>query len=50
MMTDLTCIIFCVSVSGDVITVYEKLGDGWWSGVLNGHSGIFPSTYVEEMN
>ncbi|XP_076461242.1 nostrin-like isoform X2 [Babylonia areolata] len=34
---------------GDVIVVYEKLADGWWTGELNGHSGIFPSTYVQDL-
>ncbi|BFY97381.1 hypothetical protein BsWGS_00421 [Bradybaena similaris] len=33
---------------GDVISVYEKIGDGWWEGELHGIRGIFPSTYVEE--
>ncbi|KAL8604909.1 hypothetical protein ACOMHN_028537 [Nucella lapillus] len=33
----------------DVIVIYEKLGDGWWSGELNGRSGIFPSTYVQDL-
>ncbi|GAB6030560.1 hypothetical protein CHUAL_007426 [Chamberlinius hualienensis] len=35
---------------GDVITVYEKLDDGWWHGELNGEVGIFPAAYVEEIN
>ncbi|CAG5124058.1 unnamed protein product, partial [Candidula unifasciata] len=34
--------------AGDVINVYEKLGDGWWEGELRGVRGIFPSTYVQE--
>ncbi|CAG5121234.1 unnamed protein product, partial [Candidula unifasciata] len=33
---------------GDVISIYEKIGDGWWEGELHGVRGIFPSTYVEE--
>ncbi|XP_059165077.1 nostrin-like isoform X2 [Physella acuta] len=34
--------------TGDVISVYEKLRDGWWEGELHGIRGIFPSTYVQE--
>lgn len=34
--------------TGDRINIYEKLGDGWWEGELNGARGIFPSTYVQE--
>lgn len=34
---------------GDIITVYDKLEDGWWHGELNGMVGIFPATYVEEI-
>ncbi|XP_012937667.1 nostrin [Aplysia californica] len=34
--------------TGDVIGIYEKLGDGWWEGELHGVRGIFPSTYVQE--
>ncbi|KAL8616588.1 hypothetical protein ACOMHN_036620 [Nucella lapillus] len=35
---------------GDLIVVYEKLGDGWWSGELKGRNGIFPSTYVQDVD
>lgn len=35
--------------AGDVLTVYDKLEDGWWHGELNGVVGIFPATYVEEI-
>ncbi|KAH9520399.1 hypothetical protein Btru_060673 [Bulinus truncatus] len=34
--------------TGDVISIYEKLRDGWWEGEANGIRGIFPSTYVQE--
>lgn len=34
---------------GDIISIYEKQDDGWWSGDLNGTMGIFPATYVEEI-
>lgn len=34
---------------GDVITVYDKQDCGWWHGELNGATGIFPATYVEEI-
>ena len=32
----------------DVIYVTEKMSDDWWKGEINGKSGIFPATYVEE--
>jgi hypothetical protein len=32
---------------GDIIDVTEKNADGWWVGVMNGHSGLFPSNFVE---
>ncbi|RUS78153.1 hypothetical protein EGW08_014082 [Elysia chlorotica] len=35
--------------AGDNISIYEKLGDGWWEGELHGVRGIFPSTYVQEI-
>ncbi|KAF4527056.1 hypothetical protein B566_EDAN001606 [Ephemera danica] len=35
--------------TGDVISVREKQDDGWWVGELNGIVGIFPATYVEEV-
>lgn len=31
---------------GDIITVTKKDDSGWWEGILNGQSGIFPSNYV----
>ncbi|XP_023944473.1 nostrin [Bicyclus anynana] len=34
---------------GDIINIYEKQDDVWWSGDLNGSFGIFPSSYVEEI-
>ncbi|XP_041986824.1 nostrin [Aricia agestis] len=34
---------------GDIINIYEKQDDVWWSGDLNGAFGIFPSSYVEEI-
>ena len=30
--------------------VLEKLGDGWWSGEIHGRSGIFPTSYVQELH
>ncbi|CAB4000040.1 nostrin-like isoform X1 [Paramuricea clavata] len=34
---------------GDVINLSEKQDDDWWLGELNGRTGIFPATYVQEM-
>ncbi|XP_076348830.1 nostrin-like isoform X2 [Tachypleus tridentatus] len=35
--------------SGDIICLKRKSGDDWWEGELNGVVGLFPSTYVEEI-
>ncbi|XP_070564693.1 nostrin-like isoform X2 [Ptychodera flava] len=35
--------------AGDVISVHEKQGDGWWLGELKGNVGLFPESYVEEI-
>ncbi|XP_067459606.1 nostrin [Thunnus thynnus] len=34
---------------GDLLDIYTKEESGWWFGVLNGRTGLFPSTYVEEL-
>ncbi|KAM9851282.1 nostrin isoform 2-T2 [Aulostomus maculatus] len=34
---------------GDLLDIYTKEENGWWFGSLNGHTGHFPSTYVEEL-
>uniref|UniRef100_A0A8C8DI15 Osteoclast-stimulating factor 1 n=1 Tax=Oryzias sinensis TaxID=183150 RepID=A0A8C8DI15_9TELE len=34
---------------GDVIEITEEVEEGWWSGSLNGKSGLFPSNFVKEM-
>ncbi|KAL3969999.1 wingless-type MMTV integration site family, member 1 [Sarotherodon galilaeus] len=34
---------------GDLLDVYSKEENGWWFGMLNGQTGHFPSTYVEEL-
>ncbi|XP_039539124.1 nostrin [Pimephales promelas] len=34
---------------GDVLDIFQKDDTGWWFGELNGQSGHFPSTYVEEL-
>ncbi|NXC50417.1 CD2AP protein, partial [Penelope pileata] len=34
---------------GDVIDISEEVEDGWWSGTLNGKSGLFPSNFVKEL-
>ena len=31
---------------GDIITVTKKEGD-WWTGVVGGRTGVFPSNYVK---
>ncbi|KAM6979192.1 nostrin [Tautogolabrus adspersus] len=34
---------------GDLLDIYGKDENGWWFGKLNGETGHFPSTYVEEL-
>ena len=33
---------------GDMIMVSKKDGD-WWTGTINGQTGVFPANYVKEM-
>ncbi len=35
--------------AGDVINIHDKQADGWWLGEISGNIGIFPATYVEEI-
>ena len=32
----------------DVVIILEKQNADWWLGELNGKTGIFPATYVQE--
>ncbi|XP_060944715.1 nostrin [Limanda limanda] len=34
---------------GDLLDIYTREDNGWWFGQLNGETGHFPSTYVEEL-
>ncbi|XP_066533446.1 CD2-associated protein isoform X2 [Hoplias malabaricus] len=34
---------------GDIIEVTEEVEEGWWSGTMNGKSGLFPSNFVKEV-
>ncbi|KAK2702830.1 nostrin-like [Artemia franciscana] len=34
---------------GDIINIHDKQEDGWWVGELEGNIGIFPETYVVEL-
>ncbi|KAM6463792.1 CD2-associated protein isoform 4-T4 [Liasis olivaceus] len=34
---------------GDIIDMNEEVEEGWWSGTLNGKSGLFPSNFVKEL-
>ncbi|KAM6280019.1 CD2-associated protein isoform 3-T3 [Porphyrio hochstetteri] len=34
---------------GDVIDISEEVEEGWWSGILNGKAGLFPSNFVKEL-
>lgn len=35
---------------GDILDIHIKQEDGWWLGALRGQVGIFPATYVEEID
>ncbi|KAF6735350.1 CD2-associated protein [Oryzias melastigma] len=35
--------------TGDIIEITEEVEEGWWSGNLNGKSGLFPSNFVKEI-
>lgn len=32
---------------GSVVYVIKKNDDGWWEGVMDGVTGLFPGNYVE---
>ncbi|XP_041720867.1 CD2-associated protein isoform X1 [Coregonus clupeaformis] len=34
---------------GDIIDINEEVEEGWWSGTMNGKSGLFPSNFVKEI-
>ncbi|XP_069092154.1 CD2-associated protein [Pleurodeles waltl] len=34
---------------GDVVDITGEVEEGWWSGTLNGKSGLFPSNFVKEI-
>ncbi|XP_054900519.1 CD2-associated protein isoform X2 [Poeciliopsis prolifica] len=34
---------------GDIVDILEEVEEGWWSGSLNGKSGLFPSNFVKEL-
>lgn len=36
--------------SGDVVTVHSRAEDGWWHGEKDGHWGVFPASYVQELH
>lgn len=35
--------------TGDIIDITEEVEEGWWSGSMNGKSGLFPSNFVKEI-
>ncbi|KAM3861011.1 CD2-associated protein [Diretmus argenteus] len=34
---------------GDIVDITEEVEEGWWSGTMNGKSGLFPSNFVKEL-
>jgi hypothetical protein len=48
--TEIIVILWTNIITGDVIKIHDKQADGWWLGELNGVVGIFPATYVQEMD
>ena len=37
-------------VTGTIIYVVKKHTDGWFKGVMNGNTGLFPGNYVETIS
>ena len=35
---------------GQIIYVLKKNDDGWWEGVMDGITGLFPGNYTESSN
>ncbi|KAM3603492.1 uncharacterized protein V6R79_023476 [Siganus canaliculatus] len=35
---------------GEIVEITEEVEEGWWSGNLNGKSGLFPSNFVKEVD
>ncbi|XP_056150281.1 CD2-associated protein isoform X2 [Lampris incognitus] len=35
---------------GDIVDINEEVEEGWWSGTMNGKSGLFPSNFVKEVD
>ncbi|XP_067840623.1 CD2-associated protein isoform X2 [Heptranchias perlo] len=35
--------------TGDVIEIIEEVEEGWWKGILNEKTGLFPSNFVKEL-
>lgn len=36
-------------ISSDLYFLSAQVEEGWWSGSLNGKSGLFPSNFVKEL-
>lgn len=34
---------------GNVQNISLQVEEGWWSGILNGKAGLFPSNFVKEL-
>ncbi|XP_061121482.1 SH3 domain-containing kinase-binding protein 1 isoform X4 [Syngnathus typhle] len=34
---------------GDIIDIVAEVEEGWWEGILNGKSGMFPSNFTKEI-
>ncbi|EMP25668.1 SH3 domain-containing kinase-binding protein 1 [Chelonia mydas] len=35
---------------GDIIEVMGEVEEGWWEGILNGKTGMFPSNFIKELS
>ncbi|KFV13557.1 SH3 domain-containing kinase-binding protein 1, partial [Tauraco erythrolophus] len=35
---------------GDIIEVVGEVEEGWWEGILNGKTGMFPSNFIKELS
>ncbi|XP_077443254.1 CD2-associated protein [Stigmatopora argus] len=35
---------------GDIVEVVDEVEEGWWSGIINGKTGLFPSNFIKEVD
>jgi len=45
-----TCVCQCISVMTVSMLICVQEEEGWWEGVLNGKTGMFPSNFVQDLD